>query len=64
MILIESVGYGCSEIRSREARGAASSWAPWDYPRLHRQQALALYLFTGEPARALDGVRSLLGGFS
>src|SRR6476660_1992612 len=49
------------------ARGAASSGGPWDHPRLHRQQTLALHLFAGELAGAADGFRflpgSLLGGF-
>ena len=49
------------------ARGAASSGGPWDHPRLHRQQTLALHLFAGEFASAADGFRflpdSLLGGF-
>jgi hypothetical protein len=47
--------------------GAASSGGPWDHPRLHRQQTLALHLFAGELAGAADGFRflpdSLLGGF-
>src|SRR5450756_1060125 len=47
--------------------GAASSGGPWDHPRLHRQQALALHLFAGELAGPADGFRllpdSLLGGF-
>src|SRR5450830_1841909 len=49
------------------ARGAASSRGPWDHPRLHRQQALALQFLARELAGAADGFRllsdSLLGGF-
>jgi hypothetical protein len=49
-------------------RGASSSGGPWDHPRLHGQQTLALHLFAGELAVAADGFRflpdSLLGGFS
>ena len=41
--------------------------SPWDCPRLHRQQTLALQLFAGELAGAADGFRlfpdSPLGGF-
>src|ERR1035437_1027221 len=49
------------------ARGAAFCRGPWDHPRLHRQQTLALHLFAGELAGPADGFRllpdSLLGGF-
>ena len=49
------------------ALGAASSRGPWDHPRLHRQQALALQFLARELAGAADGFRllsdSLLGGF-
>jgi hypothetical protein len=52
---------------ARRARRAASSKSPWDCPRLHRQQTLALQLFAGELAGAADGFRLLpdspLGGF-
>jgi hypothetical protein len=52
---------------ARHARRAASSKNPWDCPRLHRQQTLALQLFAGELAGAADGFRlfpdSPLGGF-
>jgi len=56
-----------SEIRSgARARGRLFR-GPWDHPRLHRQQTLALHLFAGELAGAADGFRflpdSLLGGF-
>jgi hypothetical protein len=61
---------GCRVVPRSEAgraRGAASSGGPWDHPRLHRQQTLALHLFAGELAGAADGFRflpdSLLGGF-
>src|SRR6185369_5058186 len=65
---IEGVGYGCfRRSEAGGARGAASSGGPWDHPRLHRQQTLALHLFAGELAGAADGFRflpdSLLGGF-
>jgi len=54
-------------LRRRRRARAASSRGPWDHPRLHRQQTLALHLFAGELAGATDGFRllpdSLLGGF-
>src|SRR5437773_12003455 len=52
---------------ARRARLATSSKSPWDCPRLHRQQTLALQLFAGELAGAADGFRLLpdppFGGF-
>src|ERR1700751_4083017 len=52
---------------ARHARRAASSKNPWDCPRLHRQQTLALQFFASELAGAADGFRlfpnSPLGGF-
>jgi hypothetical protein len=54
-------------LEARRARRAGSSNSAWDCPRLHRQQTLALQLFTGELAGAADGFRLLpdspLGGF-
>src|SRR5450830_1638917 len=48
------------------AGGATSFRGPWDHPRLHRQQALALQFLARELAGAADGFRllsdSLLGG--
>jgi len=41
------------------ALGAASSRGPWDHPRLHRQQTLALHLFADELGGAADGFRLL-----
>jgi len=41
-------------------RGAASSGGPWDHPRLHRQQTLALHLFAGELAGAADYPKRLV----
>jgi hypothetical protein len=51
-----SLAKSCS---ARGARGTASSGDPWDYPRLHRQQTLALQLFASELAGAADGLRLL-----
>ena len=45
---------------ARGARGATSSGGPWDHPRLHRQQTLALHLFAGELAGAADGFPDVL----
>ena len=44
---------------ARRARGGASSRGPWDHPRLHRQQALALQFLARELAGAADGFRLL-----
>jgi len=60
-----SIG-GSERSEAWRARGGASSRGPWDHPRLHRQQALALQFLARELAGAADGFRllsdSLLGG--